>query len=180
MEKLVRLFYFFAYIRQAAIFFVRVDVVRVNGHDDAGQAVAGEAAHIFVIPQTAVRADHRMNAALRRVTRHRAQIAMHHRFAANEEQIADMVFHRDVHNAFCFVKCHATPRFGIKLRARESAEAAIGVADVRDGKLQIARPAVIQNFADEFECSFFWPDDRFGKINFWQRQRIFLCHRRTF
>ncbi len=156
MEKFVRAFDFFADIRQAAIFFVLRDVVRVNGHDDACEAVAGQAAHVVLVPQAAVGADHRVDAAFRRVTNHRAQIAMHHRLAANEEQIADVIFHRDVHHVARFLERDAASRLGIKLRPRKSAEAAIGIANVRDGKLQIARPAMIQHFADELErCSFF-------------------------
>jgi len=180
MKKFVRLLYFFADVRQAAIFFVHVDVVRVNGHDDAGQPVAGEAAHIVVVPQAAVGANHRMNAALGRVAIHRAQIAMHHRFPADKKQIADMIFHRDVHDLFRFVQRHAAPRLRIKLGAGESTETAIGVANVGDGELQIAGAAVIQYFADELERSFFWPDDRFGQINFRLWQRFYICRRRIF
>ena len=51
MEKFVRPLDFPADVRQAAVFFVLRDVVRVNGHDDAGQAVAGKAAHVFLGPQ---------------------------------------------------------------------------------------------------------------------------------
>ena len=40
MEKFIGLLDFFANVRQAAIFFVGVDVVCVNGHDDAGQALS--------------------------------------------------------------------------------------------------------------------------------------------
>src|SRR5882672_7708976 len=100
-----------------------------------------------------------MNPALRRITRHRAQITMHHRFAADEEQVADVIFDRDVNDVARFLQRHAAPRLRIKLRARKPAEAAVGIADVCDGELQIARPAVIQNFADELERSLFWADD---------------------
>ena len=120
-----------------------------------------------------------MNAAFRRVARHRAQIAMHHRFAADEQQIADVVFYGDVNHVARFLQRHAAPRLGIKLGAGKSTKAAVGIADVGDGELQIARPAVIQNFADEFERSFFWAHDRLGKINF-RRQRIVLRRRRIF
>ena len=40
------------------------DVVRVDGHDDAAESVVGERAQIFIRPQTAVRANHRAQAAL--------------------------------------------------------------------------------------------------------------------
>jgi len=159
VEKFIRLFYFSADIRQAAVLLVLRDVVRVNGHDDAGQPVACKTAHVFVIPKAAVGADHRMDAALRRVARHGAQIAMHHRFATNEEQVADVIFQRDIHGLLRFVERDAAAGLGIKFRACKSAEVAIGVANVRDGKLQVAGAAVIQNFADEFERSPFGPRD---------------------
>ena len=89
-----------------------------------------------------------MDAALGRVACHRAQIAMDHWLAADEEQVADVIFHRDVHDALRLVQRDAAARLRIKLGAREAAKAAVGVADVGDGKLQIARPAVIEDFAD--------------------------------
>ena len=171
MEKLVRLLDFFADIRQAAIFLVLGDVVRVNGHDDAGQPVAGQSAHIFVGPQPAVRANHRMDATFRRVTRHGAQIAMHHRFAADEEQVADVIFDGDVNDLLRLVKRDAFAGLGIKLGARKTAKAAVGVADVCDGKLKITGAAVIQNFAHEFEHALFGARDRLGKIRRGSRRR---------
>ena len=49
------------------------------------------------------------------------------------------IFHRDVNHVARFLQRHAASCLRIKFRARESAEAAVGVADVRDGKLpQIA------------------------------------------
>jgi len=148
MKKLVGLLDFLADVRQAAIFFMRRDVVRINGHDDARQTIAGEAAHVFIVPQPAVRADHRVDATFRRIARHGAQIAMHHRFAADEKQVADAVFYGDINDLARFLQRHAAPRLGIKLRARKTAEAAVGIADVRDGELQIARPAVVEDFLE--------------------------------
>src|SRR5205807_1073464 len=57
MEKFVRLLDLFADIGQAAVFFVLGNVVRINGHDDAGQTVTGQAPHVFLVPQAAVGAD---------------------------------------------------------------------------------------------------------------------------
>ena len=150
MKKFVRLLDFFADVRQAAIFFVRRDVVRVNGHDDAGQPVAREAAHVFIIPQTAVRADHGMNSAFRRVARHRSEIAMHHRFAADEKEIADVIFYGDVHDAFRFIESDTASCLGIKLRTGKAAKAAVRIANVRDRELQVTRPAMLQHFLEEF------------------------------
>ena len=135
VEKFVCPLDFFAHVRQAAIFFVPSDVVRVNGHDDAAQAVVDKAAQVFLAPQTAVGADHRMNPALGGVARHRPQIAMHHRLAADKKQIPDVIFQRDVHDAFCFVERDTATCLGIKFRAREAAEVTVGIADVRNSEL---------------------------------------------
>jgi len=143
MEEFVGAFDFRAVIRQAAVLLVFGNIVRVNGHDHAAQAVAGEAAHIFLSPKPPVGANHRMNPALRRVARHGPQIAMHHRFAANEQQIADVIFYGDVNDVTCFLQRYALPGFGIKLGAGKTAEIAVRIANVRDGELQVTRPTVI-------------------------------------
>ncbi len=54
------------------------------------------------------------------------------------------------------VQRHAAAGLGIELGARKAAEIAVGIANVGDGKLEIARPAVVQDFADEFEHAFLW------------------------
>jgi len=105
-----------------------------------------------------------MNAALRRVACHGAQIAMHHRLAADEKQIADVIFQRNVHHAFRLVERHAPARLGIKLRAGEAAKVAVGIADVGDGELQVARAAVVQHFLEKGERGFFLANHRRGKI----------------
>ena len=55
-----------------------------------------QVAHVLLGPQRAVRADHRVNAALGRVARHRAQFLVHQRFATHEKQIADVILYGDV------------------------------------------------------------------------------------
>jgi len=119
-----------------------------------------------------------MEAALGRVARHRAQIAMDHRLAADKEQVADVIFQGDVNNLLRLVERHAAACFRIELGSRKPAKVAIGIANVRDGKLQIAGATVIQNFADEFERSLFWPRDGLRKVNFGRRN--FFRHRRSF
>jgi len=119
-----------------------------------------------------------MEAALGRVARHRAQIAMDHRLAADKEQVADVIFQGDVNNLLRLVKCHAATRLGVKFGAGKAAEITVGIAYIRDGKLQIAGATVIQNFADEFERSLFWPRDGLRKVNFGRRN--FFRHRRSF
>ena len=168
MEKFVGAFDFPADIRQAAVFLVFGDVVRVNGHDHAAQAIAGQAAHVFLRPQPAVGANHRMNPALRRVARHGAQIAMHHRFATHEQQIADVVFDGDVNDVARFLQRHAAARFGVKFGSGKTAEIAVGIANVGDGKLEIARPAMLEHLGGKLEHAFLWPHHRPGKV--WRRR----------
>ena len=105
---------------------------------------------------------------------------MHHRFAADEQQIADVIFYGEVNDPLRLVQRDAFPRLRIKFRARESAESAVGIANVCDGKLQITRTAVIQNLANEFERSLFGSHDRLGKINSRRRQRFYFCRGRIF
>ena len=171
MENLVGAFDFPADIRQAAVFLVLGNVVRINGHDDAAQAVAGQVAHVLLRPKRAVGANHWMNPALSCVARHRAKVFMNERLAADKKQIADVVFHRDVNDVARFLQRDASTLLRIEPVHGKSAEVAFGVADVRDGKLQITRPAVVEHFADELERAFpgthDWPGrifDRFARL----------------
>ena len=87
------------------------------------------------------------------------------RFAADEEQVADVIFYRDVDDILRFLEGDAAAGFGIEFGARKTAEIAIGVADVRDGELQVARTAVVEDFAHQFEQAFLRADDGLGKID---------------
>ena len=163
VEEFIGAFDFFANIRQTAVLLMFRDIMRVNGHDDAAQAVAGEAAHVFLGPQTAIRANHRMDAALRRIARHRPQIAMHHRFAADEKQIANVVLDANINHVTRLLKRHAASGFRIEFRTRKAAKIAVRIANVRDGKLQVTRPAMIEHFTDKFKRAFLG-SRRLGKI----------------
>ena len=72
-----------------------------------------------------------MNAALRRVTRHRAQVFVHQRFAADKQQVADVIFDGDVDDIPRFLQRDAAALLGIKPVHGEAAEIALGIADVR-------------------------------------------------
>src|SRR5262249_44104299 len=85
-------------------------------------------------------------------------------FAADEEQIADVILHGDVDDILRFLQGDAAAGFGIKFRTGKTAEIAIGIADVRDGELQVAGAAVVEDFAEEFEKAFFGPDNRLGEV----------------
>ena len=60
----------------------------------------------------------------------------------------------------------------------ESAKIAFGVADVRDGKLQIAGAAVVQDLAQELKRAFFGPRYRLGKVARGRRRIGFRFGRR--
>jgi hypothetical protein len=87
---------------------------------------------------------------------------MYHWFTTDEEEVADMVFKRDINGITRFLQCHTATGFGIELRSCESTEIAVSIANVGDGKLKITRPAMAEDFADEFECAFLGPFDRLG------------------
>ena len=80
---------------------------------------------------------------------------MNERFAADEKQIADMILHRDIDDILRFLERDAAALLGVKPVHGKPAEVALGVADVRDGKLQITRPAMVEHFANELEVLFF-------------------------
>ena len=115
LEELVRLLDFPAHVGEAAVGLVLGDVVGVDGHDDAGEAIAGERLHVVVVPQAAVGANHRVDALLRRVADHRTEVAVRHRFATDEEQVADVVALRDVHHVLRLLKRDAVALLGVEL-----------------------------------------------------------------
>ena len=137
--------------RQAAVLLVPGRVVGVDRHDHAGQAVFGQRAHVFVGPERSIGADHGMDAALGGVPCHRAEILVDQRLAADEQQVADMVFDADIDDVPGLGEGYAAALFGVEPIDGETAEIAFGVADVGDGKLQIARPAVIQDIFEKPE-----------------------------
>ena len=89
---------------------------------------------------------------------------MHHGFATHEKQVADLVLKRDVNGITPFLQCHTATGLGIKLRACESTEIAVCIANVGDGKLKIARSTMAENLTDKFKRAFLGPFDRSGEI----------------
>jgi len=104
-----------------------------------------------------------VNAALGRVSHHRTEIAVNQRFPANEEQIADVISHRDVDRVVGLLQSYAAPLFRIKLVHGKTAEVAFRVADIGDGELKITRPAVLQDFLEELPRPFRGPHCRRGE-----------------
>jgi hypothetical protein len=81
-------------------------------------------------------------------------------FAADEKEIADMISARDIDHVARFPQSHAATFSRIKLVDGESAEIAFRIADIRDGELEITRPAVPQHVPQECERTFFSRKDR--------------------
>jgi len=105
-----------------------------------------------------------MNPPLRRVAHHGPQILVNHRLAAHEEQVADVVLDADVDDVARLLQRHAAPLLGVETVHREPAEIALGVADVGDGELEIARTAMLEHLAEQLENAGLGPDHRTGKI----------------
>jgi hypothetical protein len=163
-EHFVRALDLAADVRQPAVFLVPRHVVRIDRHDDAAQAVIGEAAHVLLGPEGAVGADQRPNAPLGRVADHRAEILVRQRFSADEKHIANMVFDRDVDHIARLFQSDRTPVARLEFVDRESAKIAAGVADIGDGELQKSGAAVIKHFAQQAPDGFFRFHDRDGDL----------------
>ena len=159
-EDLVGALDFAADRRQPAVLFVQRHVVRIDRHDDAAQAVIGEATHVLLGPERAVGANHRANAALGRVAHHGAKVFVRERFSANKKQVSDVVLDRDVDHVARLSQRDGTAVGRVEPVHREPAKIAAGVTDVGDGELQIAGAAVIQHFAQQAPNGFFRFDDR--------------------
>lgn len=152
---------FSADVREAAVFFVFLNVVGVDGHDDAGETVVGEAAHVVFGPQPAIAADHRSDAGLGGIADHGADVAVDHGFASDEEQITDVVADADVDDAPGFLEGDGAPVLGIEFGSCEAAETTVRVAEIGDGELEIAGAGVVEDFAEELKRTFFgWTDGR--------------------
>ena len=164
LEILVRPLDLAAHIRQPTVLLMLRHIMRIDRHDHAGQPGVGQLAHVRLVPQPAVGADHRVNSLLRRIPHHRPQIPMHHRLAPDEQQIADVIAHADVDHILRLRERHASARLRIKLRAREPAKPAVRIANIRDRKLEIPRPAMLQDLAEQAEQPLLRADYRLGKI----------------
>src|SRR5262245_11495136 len=106
-----------------------------------------------------------MNAALGCVAGHGAEFLMHHGFAADEEEVTDVILYGDVDDVLGFLQRDAAAGLRIELGASKAAEIAIGVADVCDGELEVAGTAVVEDFADQLKDALFWPDNRAREIH---------------
>ena len=92
---------------------------------------------------------------------------MDHWFAADKEEIPDMIADGDVDDIARFLQGDTAALFRIEAIDGKPAEIAAGVANVRDRELEITGPAVLENLFKKSELRFFWRDDG--------RQNLFLC-----
>ena len=134
---------------QAAVLFVQFDARRIDGHDDAGESQACIHADVLIGPEGAIGADHRLDARIGRIFEHGGQVLVGHRFSADKEEEPDAVFDTDINRVIGFLERDALAGFGVKAVDRESAEIAMRVADVGDGKLEIARSAGADAFLEQ-------------------------------
>jgi hypothetical protein len=88
---------------------------------------------------------------LRRAPDHGGQVVVDERFAADEEEVADVVVDANINDIAGLIQGDAAAPAGIKLVAGEPAKIALGVADIGDGELKEARSAVVEDFAEQFE-----------------------------
>src|SRR5436190_16564596 len=138
-------------------------VVRINRHDDAAQAVASKVSHVLFGPKRAVGADHRVNTALSGITGHCAQVAVHERFATNEQQVADVISNTDINHILGFLEGDTAAHFRIEAVHGETAKIAFGVANIGNSELKIAWAAMVEHFANELEDPFGGPADGLDK-----------------
>jgi hypothetical protein len=151
-------------IGQASVFLVAGDVVGIDGEDDAGEAVVGEIAHVLVGEEGAVGADHGPDAVLGGVADHEAEVFVDHGFAADEEEVSDVVAAADIDHIACLLEGDAAALSGVEAIDGEAAEIALGVADIGDGELEIAGSAVFEDLTDQLAEGFVRGADRLGKV----------------
>ena len=149
LEHFIGAFDFAADLGQATVFFVFGDVMSVDRHDDAAQAVTGEGAHVLLGPKGAVGANHGADAPFGGIARHCPQVLVNQGFSADKKQVADVVFGGDVDDIARFLKGDAPSLFGVEAIHGEATKIALGIANIGDRELQIARTAVIEHISDE-------------------------------
>jgi len=88
---------------------------------------------------------------------------MDDRFAADEEEVADVVFDADIDDVFGFLEGDAAALLGIEAIDSEAAKVAFGVADIGDGELEVAGAAVVEDVFDELKGAGFWARNGTGK-----------------
>ena len=75
-----------------------------------------------------------------------------------------MILDADIDHILCFLQGDAAALFGVESIDGEAAEIAFGIADVRDGKLEVTGPAVVKDLANQARDALAGPDDGRGKI----------------
>ena len=142
---------FTADIGQPSVFFMAHDVMGVDGHDDAAEAIVCERSHVLIRPERAVGTDHGVDSAFSRVSHHRSEIFVDEGFTPDEQDVADMVFQGDVDHIPGFLEGDAVPSFWIELIDCKATEVTFCVANVGDGELEVAWASIRENTGCEFE-----------------------------
>jgi hypothetical protein len=98
LEILVRSLDFAADIRQATVLFMPQRVVRIDRHNHAAQAALRQLPHLFLRPERAVRANHRVQSRFCREPHHRSNLRMNQRLTAHKEQVTNVIFDCDAND----------------------------------------------------------------------------------
>ena len=101
-----------------------------------------------------------MNPALGGIAGHAAQLLVHQRLPAYEQQIPNVVPHADIDHIPRFLQRDAAPFCGVEPVHCKPAKIAFRVANVGDRELQIARPAVIEHLAKKLKSAGLGSRDR--------------------
>jgi len=153
------------------------DVMGIDGHDDAAEAITGETPHILLGPKGAISANHRVDASFGGIPGHGTQVFVHERFAAYKKQVSNVVFEGNIDDITGFLKGDAAALFRVEAVDGKAAKIAFGVANIGDGELQIARTAMSEDVAGEFGPAVSPQDDvprrfRFPHGRLWPLGRI--------
>src|SRR5262249_42675160 len=106
-----------------------------------------------------------MNAALRGIAGHGAEVFVHQGFPADEKQVANVVLDANVDHVARLLQGHAAAHLGIETIKGEAEKVTLGIKNVSDSKLKIAWSAVVEHLTEQFKNRGLGPNDRLGKIN---------------
>src|SRR6266436_4971198 len=112
-----------------------------------------------------------MDAALSRITGHGAQVFVDQWLAADKKQVADVILDADINDIACLLEGHAAALLWVEAVHSEAAEIAFGVADIRDGKLEVAWAAMVEHVSNQLKSAGFGP--RNGTREIRRRRRRF-------
>ena len=124
------------------------NIVGIDGHDHTSQNRPWHIGACLIRPKRSVGADHRRDSLTGAISNHCRQILVRQRFPSYKQQITDVVFNADIDDLTGLLQCYALALLRIEFIGGETAEIAFGVADVRNGELEITRPPVVEHFLE--------------------------------